>query len=131
MSRPGNYITPAGQALRGHVLTLAARPEGFSRRLDKGSYNPKTLESVSLWLAKRGLIIKATHGVDVRFFTRSNDVKAFMSQRQPFVSGTTPERKSFADDAQIVHTERTKYTVIPTPAPRFAAVDRLAFQHGY
>ena len=111
------------------ILALAARPQGFSLKYDKGDREPKPMETVCVWLVSHGEVIKAKHGVEKRYFTRHADAERFITQRQPTRTTTKPEKTRFAATVEIVYPASYRITVIQTPPPRFVAFERLAFQH--
>lgn len=128
-------IKPGSRAdlLRQMIVAQSGKPEGFSTTRHKGDHSGSKIYEACQWLIAKGLIFKARRSNrDIRFFGTQAAADAYLAATpapKP-VSASAPKQPGFARNAAIIHTAKTKYTIHPTPAPRFSCVD-LPFNHGH
>lgn len=125
------------QTLRLQILNLARRPEGV-HMTDFQVCTPTYIYGLCRKLAEEGLLIKTPlFGKYTRYFANQSDADAakqlYAKDTQPKPEAAPKLRKSdgdakpaqtgFRKDAQVVFTDRTKFTQCPSYKPRFTAIE--------
>lgn len=132
--RGPSRIKPGSDAdLMRQMITAKAEAEGFSVAQHHGGFPRRKVYSVCDNMIAKGQMFKAARGKnDVRLFTTPEAVAEYMkaAPESKRTVSVAPKKPAFSRNVEVVFTEKTKYTIWPTPEPRFSVVD-IPFNHGH